>query len=89
MSFLCEFNEFLCQYSHVLVIILVLTVLTFIISIYTCFVKCKRMQTDIDQANRSMNEVSTGIETSQKQVSECLKIIEIKISEIENKLNVF
>lgn len=85
IEYICSFNELLCQYSNVLVVILVLTVLTFIISIYTCFVKCKRMQTNIELANKNV----LSIEKSQQQVSECLKIIETKIENLETKLDIF
>ena len=86
-EYLCSLNELLCQFSNVLVVILVLTVLTFIISIYTCFVKCRKMQKNIDRANKNVCIFSQSIESSQRQVSECLKEIENKIECLEAKLD--
>jgi hypothetical protein len=44
------------------------------------------MQKNIEKANKTVNTVSESIELSQKQVSECLKVIEVKITDLENRL---
>lgn len=82
----CNVNDFLCQYNNILIVIFCLTVIGFIVSIYTCFVKCRKMKKDIETANTNVSRCSESIELTQKQVETCLKAIELKISGIEAKI---
>lgn len=65
---------------------LILTVLTFIISTYTCFFKCRRMQKEINKTSKDIQEYSESVEVSQKCVKDFLRSIDLKITQLEQKI---
>lgn len=82
MDILCTLNNALCEYNGILTVIFCLTILTFLISVYTCFIKCKRIQKDIDVANKTVN----NFDFNQKEISVVLDKIDKKITNIEKRL---
>ena len=84
-NFICEINNFLCEYNGILTAVFCVAVCAFVVSIYTCFIKCRRIQKNIDSSNLEIQRFSSN----QKVIENCLRQIEGKISSIEKRLDSF